>query len=175
MANLRVRIKNVKDLDKMLPKLKRSLSVQHNVELEDDGNGQGVFVLVVKEALQLKQFAAIKAMLDSYGFEFYLRTVDLDGQDYDPEQEEQAAPALATQQEVFEGCDCETCKAMRLQQQQEITRIREKIKPTKPVRIDVGGRNRGLKVSKKQHQERIAKELMEAVMQMKKALAAKNG
>lgn len=193
MANIRVRIKNTKDLETMLPKLKRSLSVQHNVELEEEDGGKGVFVLVVKEAIQLDKFALIKKLLDSYGFEFFIRTVDMDGNEYDPEQDEHQ------EQPREEPCNCEVCRGMRALQQQQQEQMaamqqltdlatdkraqrKVKIAPIKTVNAPVpvptaAGIMQTPTIQPNEHQkkramqEQIAKELLAAVAKMKKDLA----
>jgi hypothetical protein len=169
MANIRVRIKNTKDLEIMLPKLKRSLSVQHNVEIEEEPGGNGVFVMVVKEAIQLKQFVLIKKLLDAYGFEFHLRTVDMDGNDYDPEQEQEKQ-----EQEEEEACQCEVCLAKRATAAaaQEAMRQITEISPDRRVeRVRV----RPMERQKRAMQEKVAKELLAAVIKMKADLAEMRG
>lgn len=173
MANIRVRIKNVRDLEAMLPKLKRSLTAQYNVELEEEGQGKGVFALVVKDVLQLKQFALIKKLLDSYGFEFYLRTVDEYGNDFN---ENELPPPEAGFQPPFQpedGCNCESCREFR-----------EKQAILEGIGFEVGFENihiipvpkaipkKARKVNtRKAEQDRIAKELIAAVAKMKIDLA----
>ena len=93
MAQLRVRIVNFDDLEKKLPKLKRSLSVQENVDLVEDPNEEGVFLLVINQQISINNLKNIRKLLDAYGFAFYY-------QDYVP------PPPKNWEQ----GCECEACK-----------------------------------------------------------------
>jgi hypothetical protein len=137
---------------------------------------------VVKDVLQLKQFAFIKKLLDSYGFEFYLRTVDEDGNETEDLPEQQEVPEFHHQQEVpefppGEHCDCEMCREIRNARFQ-------KLKKNKVQEPGIGFENVMIKMPKitkvvyprapkvkvnprKLEQDRIAKELIEAVNKMK--------
>jgi hypothetical protein len=90
MTRIRVRILNINNMEETLPKLKRSLKVQANVELEDSGDG--VFSLVIKNLIDLNELTNIRRLLDAYGFEFYYPEEDIDS---------------------ISGCQCDSCREAR--------------------------------------------------------------
>lgn len=113
MANLRIRINNRSELDDKLPKLKRSLSAQRGIELKDEGNG--VFLLVIKEAISIKTLKTVRELLDSYNFSFFYSEQSVD-EDYS---EEDAAAEYAA------GCDCQECREAR-ERQSKALRLKER-------------------------------------------------
>jgi hypothetical protein len=96
MAQLRVRVNNTKDLEAKFPKLKRTLSVQANVELSCEGNG--VFLLKLLKGAKIKKLGQI---IKNYNFEFYY-----------PD-EFYAPPSTLENLEAMPGCDCDMCEAIR--------------------------------------------------------------
>lgn len=114
MANLRIRINNRSDLDDKLPKLKRSLSAQKGIDLKDEGNG--VFLLVVKEAISLKTLKTVRELLDSYNFSFFYPEQSVEDEDYN---EEDAVAEYAA------DCNCQDCREAR-ERQDRALRIKEK-------------------------------------------------
>lgn len=133
MANLRIRINNRSELDDKLPKLKRSLSAQKGIELKDEGNG--VFLLVIKEAISLKTLKTVRELLDSYNFSFYYEEQSIEDEDYN---EEDVAAEFAS------GCTCDECtqarerqaKALKLKQKADAEKKRKKEEELKRKRAE---------------------------------------
>jgi hypothetical protein len=99
MAKLRVRVLNLKSLEKSLPQLQRSLSVQKKVQLVEESHG--VFLLEFLSDVDMKDLKHIRRLLDKHGFEFYYPTLDHSEMMYVP------------QQNWMPGCNCSACKALR--------------------------------------------------------------
>jgi len=114
MAQLRVRIGNSEELNKNLPKLKRSLSVQENVDLVEDPNEEGVFFLVIKQQISIANLKNIRKLLEAYGFAFYY-------QDYVP----------LPPKNWEEGCTCDVCKLAKFNWQKIVDEILENRKNKK--------------------------------------------
>lgn len=108
MAQLRVRIVNFDQLEKNLPKLRRSLSIQENVELADDPEEDGAFFLVLNQSINLNNLRNIRKLLDAYGFEFFYP-------------EESPPPP----KNWMEGCTCDACKAAQFDWKKIIDQIKE--------------------------------------------------
>jgi hypothetical protein len=110
MANLRIRVNNQSELQDQLPKLKRSLSAQKGIELKEEGNG--VFLLVIKDAISIKTLQNVKSLVDSYNFSFYY-----------PDEEYSEEDANA---EFAENCQCAECVAAR-ERQQKALRAKQRV------------------------------------------------
>ncbi len=103
MANIRVQI-NPETNEKNLSKLRRSLKVQQGIELLDEGDG--VFLLVVKEKITIKTLGVVGELVQSFGFHFHYP-------DYIAEEDENPAIPVEDFGTFFPNCFCEDCQAAR--------------------------------------------------------------
>jgi hypothetical protein len=165
MANLRIRINNRSELDDKLPKLKRSLSAQKGIELKDEGNG--VFLLVVKEAISLKTLKNVRELLDSYNFSFFYPEQSVEDEDYN---EEDAAAEYAA------GCDCQECrearerqaKALRLKERADAEKRRKKEEELRRKKAEEAVLSLQQKAQHDATLDKLLKEAMEALQKNKR-------
>jgi hypothetical protein len=104
MANIRVQINPEANLEKVLPKLRRSLKVQQGIELQDEGDG--VFLLVIKERITIQTLGSVGELVNSFGFHFYYP-------DYVAEEGERPAIPVEDFGTFYPDCTCEGCQAAR--------------------------------------------------------------
>jgi len=104
MANIRVQINPEADLERSLPKLRRSLKVQAGCELQEET--EGVYLLVVKEKVTLESLGRVGELVQSYGFHFFYP-------DYVAEEGERPAVPVEDFGTFYPDCNCEECREAR--------------------------------------------------------------
>jgi hypothetical protein len=110
MANIRIQINPETD-DVNLSKLRRSLKVQQGIELEDEGNG--IFLLVVKERVSIQTLGVVSELVQSFGFHFYYP-------DYIAEEDEHPAIPVEDFGTFFPDCTCKPCQEARAEYEKRL-------------------------------------------------------
>lgn len=111
MANIRVQINPETDLERTLPKLRRSLKVQQGIELVDEGDG--IFLLLIREKITLQTLGSVGELVNSFGFHFFYP-------EYIAEEDERPAIPVEDFGTFYPDCTCEACQLARAEYERRL-------------------------------------------------------